>query len=131
MKMMKYSVIAALALGGLVMTSPMTFAAEPDTTPAATEKGRPQRPTFEKWAKDIALTEAQSKDAKVAWDKRATDMKDLRAKNLERTEARTEMQKIQKAFKEATDKILTDDQKAKLKEMQKAAAQKGRNRGQQ
>jgi Spy/CpxP family protein refolding chaperone len=128
MKTMKYSVIAALALGGLVATTPMTFAADTDTKPAATEKGRPQRPIFEKWAKELSLTDAQSKDAKVVWEKRTTAMKELRAKKLERTEARTEMQKIQKEFNDGMNKILTDDQKAKLKELQKAGAQRGQGR---
>lgn len=134
MKMMKYSVIAALALGGLVMTCPTTSAADTNATTTATEKGRPQRgPSFEKWAKDLSLTDAQTKDAKVVWEKRATAMKELRAKNLERSEARTEMQKIMKEYNDGMNKILTDDQKAKLKELQKAGAQRGqgRNRAQQ
>jgi hypothetical protein len=134
MKMMKYSVIAALALGGLVMTTPMTFAQDSATTPTATQNGRGQRgqgQTIEAMTKALSLTEAQVKEAKPLFEKRATAMKELRAKNLDRTEMRPEMQKIQKAFTDGMNKILTADQKTKWEEQRKAAAEKARNRAPQ
>jgi len=133
---MKYSVIAALALGGLVMTSPMSMAQDTDTKPATAQNARGQRgqgQTIEAMTKALSLTDAQVTKAKPIFEKRATAMKELRAKKLERTEARTEMQTIQKEFNKGMNEILTADQKAKLKELQKAGAQRGqgRNRAQQ
>jgi hypothetical protein len=135
MKMMKYSVIAALALGGLAMTTPMTFAQDSaTTTPAATQNGRGQRgqgQTLEAFTKALSLTDAQVKDAKPVFEKRAADMKELRAKNLDRTEMRPAMQKIQKEFTDSMNKILTPEQKTKWEEQRKAAAEKAKNRAQQ
>lgn len=134
MKMIKYSVIAALALGGLVMTSPMTSAADTDTAPATTQRARGQRgqgQTLEAMTKALTLTDAQVKEAKPLFEKRATALKELRAKNLDRTEMRTAMQKIQKDFTDGLNKILTTEQKTKWEELRKAGAQRARNRAPQ
>lgn len=134
MKMIKYSVIAALALGGLVMTSPMTSAADTDTAPATTQRARGQRgqgQTLEAMTKALTLTDAQVKEAKPLFEKRATALKELRAKNLDRTEMRTAMQKIQKDFTDGLNKILTTEQKTKWEELRKVGAQRARNRAPQ
>lgn len=131
MKMIKYSVIAALALGGLVMTSPMTSAADTDTAPATTQRARGQRgqgQNLEAMTKALTLTDAQVKEIKPLFEKRATALKELRAKKLDRTEMRPAMQKIQKDFTDGMNKILTTEQKTKWEELRKAGAQRARNR---
>lgn len=133
---MKYSVIAALALGGLVATSPMTFAADTDAKPAATENTRPQRgqsQTIEAMTKALSLTDAQAKEAKPLFEKRTAAMKELRAKNLDRTDPTraTELKKIQKDFTDGMNKILTADQKTKWEAARKAATERARTRTRQ
>lgn len=125
---MKYSVIAALALGGLVATCSTTLAEDTNTTtakPAFDGKRAERGPNFEKWAKMLSLTDEQITQAKPIWEKRTTAMKELVAKKLDRTEFGTQMKAIEKEFTDAMDKILTDEQKAKLKEMRQGPKGRG------
>ena len=118
---MKYSVIAALALGGLVSTCSTTLADDTNATTAkpAFDGRRAQRgPSFENFSKTLSLTDEQITQAKPLWEKQSTAMKELMAKKLERAEFGTEMKKIQTEFTDGMNKILTDDQKTKLKEIQ-------------
>jgi len=127
MNILKCSVIAALALGGLVATCPVTLAddASTEAKPAFDGKRAQRGPSFESFSKSLSLTDEQITQAKPIWEKQTAAMKELMAKKLDRTEFGPAMKKIQTEFTDAMNKILTDEQKTKWEALRKAAMERG------
>lgn len=135
MNMLKLRWLVVAMLGGMLIAGPSALAQDTakDTKKAEKASGAEvRRPNAEaylaKLTKDLTLTEAQQKDVKAAIEKRATAMKELRAKNLtDRQEVKKAMTKIMEDFNTSVTKVLNDEQKAKWEKMR--SLQRGPGQG--
>ena len=118
--MSRLSLIAAMALGGLVACSTLVTAQDSTNAPARRGKGGfsvEQR--LERMTTQLDLTDAQKPKVKAVLDETAKKMKDV-APEDRREKMRTIREEETKKFKE----ILTSEQFAKYKEM----AQRGKKK---
>ena len=110
MKLSKISLMAALALGGLVASSTMVRAADADTSGKG--KGKGGRMTVEerldKLTTECSLTDAQKPKVKEVLEETSTKMRELRGDTSTAAEDRR-----------AKMKTISDDQDKKMKEILK------------
>jgi Spy/CpxP family protein refolding chaperone len=123
MKLSKASVIAALALAGLVAGSGVAFAQNTtgDNKPAATTPQRGQRPDqLKQMTELLKLTDKQQADLKPVIKEQTDKLREIRAKtDLSQEDRRAEQKKVRDAANEKIKKILTTEQNEKWVKWQK------------
>lgn len=124
--MSKLSLIAALALGGLMACSTLATAADTTTPPA--KKGGKKGFSVEQQMQrmdTLGMTDEQKPKVKAVLEDQQKKMQELRNESDQDTR-RTKMQELRKATETKMKGILKDDQFTKYKEM----SQRGRKKGQ-
>ena len=125
--MSKLSLIAALALGGLMACSTLATAA--DTPPA--KKGGKNRPTVEQQMKrmtdTLSLTSDQQPKVLPLLKATSTAMQDMRKDNLDQQARREQMQKIMDTQNKAMHEILTPEQYTKYLQMNRRGKKGSKN----
>jgi len=122
MKLRKASVIAALALAGLVAGSGVVLAQTTgDSKTATTAPQRGQRVDQLKQMTDVLkLTDKQQADLKPVLKEQTDKMREIRAKtDLSQEDRRAENKKVRDAANEKIKKILTTEQNEKWAKWQK------------
>jgi Spy/CpxP family protein refolding chaperone len=123
MKLSKASVIAALALAGLVAGSGVALAQDStgDNKPAATTPQRAQRPDqLKQMTEVLKLTDKQQADLKPVIKDQTDKLREIRAKtDLSQEDRRAEQKKVRDAANEKIKKILTTEQNEKWVKWQK------------
>jgi len=123
--MKKLSLIAAVALGGLLACS--TVAMAQDTTNATPKKGGKNRFTveqrMERMSTDLNLTDAQKPKVKAVLEDSSKAMQGLR--DLPQDERRPKMQSIREDETKKLKDILTPDQMEKYTKMLDEMKKKG------
>ena len=122
--MSKLSLIAALALGGLMACS--TLATAQDTTPPA-KKGGKNRPTVEQQVDTLTtaltLTDEQKPKVKAVLEDQQKKMQELR-NETDQDARRTKMQDLRKETETKMKAILTPEQNTKYQEMNQRKGKK-------
>lgn len=129
--MRKLSLIAALALGGLMACSTLATAqTAPDTTTPPAKKGGKNRPTVEqqmqKMTDTFSPTDEQKPKIKALLEATSKAMQEMRKNtDLDQQARREKMQSIMDKQKTAMKAILTPDQNTKYLEMNRRGGKKG------
>jgi Spy/CpxP family protein refolding chaperone len=122
--MKKLSLIAALAVGGLLACSTIAMAQDTNATP---KKGGKNRMTveqrMERMTTDLSLTDAQKPKVKAVLEESSKAMQGLR--DLPQDERRPKMQSIMEDQNKKMKEILTPDQMEKYTKMQDEMKKKG------
>ena len=116
--MNRISLIAALALGGLVACS--TLATAQDAPKDAKKSGK-HGPTIEQLTKQLSLTDEQQPKVKAVLDDTAKQMQDLTREDRQGEKGQAIRKEQNKKMKE----ILTDEQFKKYREMNQRKGKKG------
>jgi hypothetical protein len=130
--------IAALAVGSLLVWSPALRAGDTNTPPstppaAAPPAGQPgpsmrSRPNFDQIAKTLELKDDQKPQVKAVLDERDQKIKDLRADtSLSLEDRRAKMKAIHDDVTAKMKEILTADQFAKWQKMPQTVMRERRN----
>ena len=122
--MKRFSLIAALALGGLLAFSTIAMAADADTK--AARKGGKNRfsveQRLEKMSTDLKLTDEQKPKVKTVLEETSKSMQGLR--EVPQDERRAKMQSIREKEVTKLKEILTPDQMEKYKKVQEEMKKK-------
>jgi Spy/CpxP family protein refolding chaperone len=122
--MKKLSLIAALALGGLLACSTIAMAQDTNATPK--KGGKRGMPTVEqrldRMTTELSLTDEQKPKVKAVLEETGKDMQALR--DLPQDERRPKMQSIREDETKKLKAILTPDQMDKLSKMQEKRGKK-------
>jgi len=126
--MSKLSLVAAMALGGLVACS--TLAPAQDAPADAKKGGKRGFPTIEqqmeRYNTGLTLTDEQKPKFKAALEEQQKAMQAIRSdSSLEQDARRTKMQDLRKATDTKMKGILTDEQYKKYQEMSQRGGKKG------
>ena len=114
--MSKLSLIAALALGGLMACS--TLATAQDAAPQAKKKGMTPEARLGQMITQLSLTDTQKPLVKAALEATSKAMQDIRKDtSLDQQERRAKMQSIMDTQNKAMETILTKEQYPKNMEM--------------
>jgi Spy/CpxP family protein refolding chaperone len=124
MKITKMTLIAALAVGGLLTISSSLLAQESTNTPPASAPPaggpgggmRGRGPTLEALTEQLTLTDEQKPKVKTVLDEQRTKMTDLRSET-DQDARRTKMQALRDETNTKMKAILTADQYAKWEKM--------------
>ncbi len=118
--MNKLSLIAAMALGGLVACSTLATAQD-----APKKKGRMSvEQQMERYNTELTLTDEQKPKVKAVLEETSKKMQEIRNDpNFDRSQMREKMQPIMEKQNEKMKGILTEDQYKKYQEMQQRAKQ--------
>jgi len=120
--MNKLSLIAAMALGGLVACS--TLATAQDATPKKKGRFTPEQ-QLERMTTQLSLTDEQKPKVKTVLEETSKKMQEIRSDtSIDRSEMRTKMRPIMEEQNKKLKAILTEDQFKKYEEMQ----QRGKNK---
>jgi periplasmic protein CpxP/Spy len=123
MKIHRISLIAALALGGLLVCTTLTNAQD-------APKGKKGRQTIEqrveRLTKDLSLTDDQKTKVQAALEDEQKQMRDLRSDtaNSDPQQRREKMQEIRKGTDKKMKEILKPDQWEKYQKMQEEMRQR-------
>jgi Spy/CpxP family protein refolding chaperone len=127
--MSKLSLIAALALGGLMVCS--TLATAQDNNQSSARKGR-KAPTIdqqmERLTTALTLTDEQKPKVKTVLEDQQKKMQELRNESDQETR-RTKMQDLRKETEKKMKGILTEEQFKKYTEMAQRRGKKGQGGG--
>ena len=127
--MNKLSLIAAMALGGLVACS--TLATAQDATPkqgGGKARFSPEQ-QLERMTTQLSLTDEQKPKVKAVLEETSKKMQEIRnAPDFDRSQMREKMQPIMEKQNEKMKGILTEDQFKKYQEMQQRAKQGGKRK---
>ena len=122
--MKRLSLIAALALGGLLAFSTIAMAADADTK-AARKAGKNRfsvEQRLEKMSTDLKLTDEQKPKVKTVLEETSKSMQGLR--EVPQDERRAKMQSIREKEVTKLKEILTPDQMEKYKKVQEEMKKK-------
>jgi Spy/CpxP family protein refolding chaperone len=124
--MSKQSLIAALALGGLMICSTMVTA---QNAPAADAnkgggKGYSVDRQLDRMTTQLSLTDEQKPKVKAVLENQQTKMREIRNES-DQDARRTKMQDLRKDTQAKMKAILTDDQYKKYQEMSQRRGKKG------
>ena len=123
--MKKLSLVAALALGGLIACS--TLATAQDSTNNVPKKGKRGFPTveqqMERMTTTLTLTDEQKPKVKAVLEDQQKKMTELRSET-DQDVRRTKMQELRKETETKMKGILTDDQFKKYQEMPQRGGKK-------
>jgi Spy/CpxP family protein refolding chaperone len=132
--MSKISLVAAMALGGLVAFS--TLATAQDANKDAKKDGKRGMPSIEqqmdRYNTALTLTDDQKPKVKTALEDQLKAMKALHEDtSLDQDARRAKMQELRKDMDAKMKGILTDDQYKKYQEMSQRGGKKGGKKAQQ
>jgi protein CpxP len=127
--MSRISLIAAMALGGLVACSTLATAQD-STAPQDAKKGKRTPPTIEQQMERIntalTLTDEQKPKVKAVLEEQQKAMQKIRDdSSLEQDARRTKMQDLRKEMNTKMKGILTEEQYKKYQEMPQRGGKKG------
>ena len=119
--MSKLSLIAALALGGLMACSTMVTA---QNAPQRGKKGYSPEQQLERMTTQLNLTDAQKPKVKAVLEAQQKKMQEIRDETDQDTR-RTKMQDLRKDTEKKMKEILNEDQFKKYQEMMQRRGKKG------
>jgi periplasmic protein CpxP/Spy len=122
MRIQGLTLLAALALGGLLASTTVSSAQDANTRTNRPARGRTMEQRLDRLTSELNLTDAQKPKVKAALEENMKNMEELR--NVPREERRDKMREVREQHAKKMKEILTPDQFEKYKKLQEEMRQR-------